>query len=285
MIVFPSLSFGTISSSITALLNVFKNYSSNNQIDYFKISDISGYSSYVNTSLPYDLVGSNTGFLTVYNGPGTGGQNAFYLNVEPKPAIGLLYFNSSYFSWNSGQSKYIGSNSFYNYRTVCCDYKGYEYQEYFNVGYYDIGWNGSLWEMSGVVNEGGAKQSIQTYSGGTQYSIPNSFGYRGVPFTARPNVSGSNEYVNFGRAIRNVTKNRSATISLTQNNSEKLKFNILQSGLGINNQTITLTNNLEPSPYQQGEYYFDTIFYSYFTATDAQLSIFKVTATTTCFVT
>jgi hypothetical protein len=275
MIVFPSLSFGTISSSITALLNIFKNYNSNNQIDYFKISDISGYSSYVNTSLPYDLVGSNTGFMTVYNGPGTGGQNAFYLYIEPKPDIGLILSNASYFSWNSGQAKYIGSNSFYNSRLVCCDYKGYEYQEYFNVGYYDIGWNGSLWEMSGVVNEGGAKQSIQTYSGGTQYSVPTSFGYRGVLFTPRPNVTESNEYINFGIALRNVTKNRSATISLTQNNSEKLKFNILQSGLGINNQTITFTNNLEPSPYQQNgnEYYFDTNFYGYFTATDQPKSL------------
>jgi hypothetical protein len=273
MIVLPSINFGSVASSFINLLNIFKNYNSNNQIDYFKISDISGYSSYVNTSLPYNLVGSNTGFLTVYNGPGTGGQNAFYLYVEPKPDIGLLYYNSSSFSWNSGQAKYVSTNNFQNYTLVCCDYKGYEYGNYFYVGYYDIGWNGSLWEMSGVVNEGGAKQSIQTYSGGTQYSIPTSFGYRGVPFTARPNVSGSNEYINFGRAARNVTKNRSATISLTQNNSEKLKFNILQSGLGINNQTITFTNNLEPSPYQQNQYYFDTNFYGYFTATDQPKSL------------
>jgi hypothetical protein len=266
MIVLPSINFGSVASSFINLLNVFKNYNSNYQIDYFKISDISGYSSYVNTSLPYDLVGSNTGFMTVYNGPGTGGQ--IYLYVEPKPGIGLLTYNGSYFSWNSDQAKYIGSNSFYNYRIVCCDYKGYEYYEYFDVGYYDIGWNGSLWEMSGVVNEGGAKQSIQTYPGGTQYSIPTSFGYRGVPFTARPNVSGSNEYISFGRAARNVTKNRSATISLTQNNSEKLKFNILQSGLGINNQTITFTNNLES---RDGN--FDNHFYNYFVATDQPKSL------------
>jgi hypothetical protein len=268
MIVLPSINFGSVASSFINLLNIFKNYNSNYQIDYFKISDISGYSSYVNTSLPYDLVGSNTGFLTVYNGPGTGGQNAFYAYAN-KPEIGLIGYNASYFSWNNGQSKYIGSNSFYNYRLVCCDYKGYEYYEYFDVGYYDIGWNGSLWEMSGVVNEGGAKQSIQTYSGGTQYSIPTSFGYRGVPFTARPNVSGSNEYVNFGIASRNVTKNRSATISLTQNNSEKLKFNILQSGLGINNQTITFTNNLE----SRNGYSFDNHFYNYFVATDQPKSL------------
>jgi hypothetical protein len=268
MIVFPSLSFGTISSSITALLNVFKNYNSNYSIDYFKISDISGYSSYVNTGLPYNLVGSNTGFMTVYNGPGTGGQNAFYA-YGYKPEIGLIGYNGSYFSWDSNQSKYISSNSFYNYRLVCCDYKGYEYYEYFDVGYYDIGWNGSLWEMSGVVNEGGAKQSIQTYAGGTQYSIPASFGYRGVPFTARPNVTESNEYINFGIAPRNVTKNRSATISLTQNNSEKLKFNILQSGLGINNQNIIFTNNLE----SRNGYYFDNDFYNYFVATDQPKSL------------
>jgi len=266
MIVFPSLSFGTISSSITALLNVFKNYNLNGQIDYFKISDIPGYSSYVNTSLPYDIVGSNTGFMSIYNGPGTGGQ--LFGIVAYNPDIGLRAYNYNSYTWNSSQAKYISDNTLENYRIVCCDYKGYEYSEYFNVGYYDIGWNGSLWEMSGVINEGEAKQSIQTYIGGTQYSIPASFGYRGAPFTARTNITGSNEYINFGISLRNVTKNRSATISLTQNNSEKLKFNILQSGLGINNQTITFTNNIEASPNPNTAHIFDPKFYGYFTATD-----------------
>ena len=268
MIVLPSINFGSVASSFINLLNVFKNYNSNSQIDYFKISDISGYSSYVNTSLPYNLVGSNTGFLTVYNGPGTGGQYAFYGYVEPKPSIGLLAYNSSYFSWNSSQAKYVSTYNFQNYTVVCCDYKGYEYYNYFDVGYYDIGWNGSLWEMSGVVNEAGPKVSIATYSGGTQYSLPSSFGYRGVPFTARPNITGSNEYINFGTAARNVTKNRSATISLTQNNSEKIRFNIFQSGLGINNQTVTFTNGFESSPYPQYPYPWNDNFYAYFTATD-----------------
>jgi hypothetical protein len=251
---------------IPSFLNVYKNYSTPGLTDYFKISDIPSYTDYVAVNSAYNMTGTNTGFMSIYNGPGTGGQ---LLNVVAYNSdIGLRAYNANNYTWNSSQAKYISNNTLTNWITVCCDYKGYEYQEYFDIGYYDIGWNGSSWEMSGVINQGGAKQSIQTYPGGTQYSIPTSFGYRGVPFTTRPNISGSNEYVNFGRLNRYVTKSRTGIISLTQNNAEKIRFNIFQSGLGIDNQTITFTNGFESSPYTPNPIGWDQNFYAYFTATD-----------------
>ena len=251
---------------IPSFLNVYKNYSTVGLVDYFKISDIPNYNNYVNTSSSYNITGSNTGFLSVYNGPGTGGQ---LVNVVAyNDSIGLRYYNVNNYTWNSSQAKYISDNTLQNWVYVCCDYKGYEYQYYYNVGNYSIGWNGSTWQMSGQVDEGGALVSITTYVGGTQYSLPTYFNYRGNPFTTRPNITGSNEYINFGRLNRYVTKSRTGILSLTQNDSEKIRFNIFQSGLGINNQTVTFTNGFESSPYPQNPSVWNDNFYAYFTATD-----------------
>lgn len=250
---------------IPSFLNVYKNYSPPGLVDYFKISDIPNYNNYVNTSSSYNITGSNTGFLSVYNGPGTGGQ---FVAVAYNTDIGLRNYNINNYTWNSSQAKYISDNTLENWVYVCCDYKGYEYIYYYNVGYYSIGWNGSTWQMSGQVDEGGALVSIFTYAGGTQYSLPTSFNYRGNPFTTRPNITGSNEYINFGRFNRNVTKSRTGILSLTQNDSEKIRFNIFQSGLGINNQTVTFTDGFESSPNPANAYIWNNNFYAYFTATD-----------------
>jgi hypothetical protein len=200
------------------------------------LTSISDYATYIDTSIAY-TTSTAPSWLNIYNGP------AF----EDIASVNVYFDFAGFQPFTKSSTKYV--------LTSLIQYYGDEEQA--QLGPFEFRWNGTAWELFGKANyTQGTASVLKTYTGGSSVLLPPTAGQTGSytdsygfthprPTTktlSAPNATGKyNQILFYSGGTRNVFKNRSSSILLSQTGKAGINYSVVQSGYTTGSPSASLT--------------------------------------------
>jgi hypothetical protein len=200
------------------------------------LNAITGYATYIDTSLAY-TTSTAPSWLNIYNGP------AF-------EDIGSIIVNSSFYAditLTKSSTKYVATSVLQNYYDSAVE----EYVDA-EIGPWEFRWNGTAWELYGKADyTQGTASVLKTYTGGSSTFLPlnsqqtGSYLYSYTKPTTKtlsaPNATGKyNQILFYAGGPRNVYKNRSTSILLSQTGKAGINYAVTQDGYTAGSPSTSL---------------------------------------------